>query len=186
MSAVVPKILIVGVGNVLHGDDGFGVQLAWRLATQDFPPNVKVMETGIGGMSIVQELMTGYDAVLLLDAHQSGGPHGELRLLQPVLPDLSGLDAHALRDYFADTHYATPIRALALLEHMGRLPPHVAILGCEPAEHEELGMGLSAPVAKALDAAVKIAREWVDKQIDDSVAAQARTAECITAPEVPL
>ena len=118
-----PKILIVGGGNVLHGDDGFGVQLAWRLADENFPPGVKVMETGIGGMSMVQELMTGYAAVLLLDAHQSGGQHGELRLLQPVLPDLSGLDPHALRDYFADTHYATPIRALSLLQHMGRLHP---------------------------------------------------------------
>lgn len=166
MSAVLPRILIVGVGNVLHGDDGFGVQLAWRLAAQTWPPNVKVMETGIGGMSIVQELMTGYDAVLLLDAHQSGGRPGELRLLQPVLPDLSGLDAHALRDYFADTHYATPVRALTLLEHMGRLPPHITILGCEPAEHEELGLGLSAPVAKALDTAVKMARDWVNKETE--------------------
>ena len=51
------KILIVGVGNVLHGDDGFGVELAWRLAKQVLAPGVKVMETGIGGMSIVQELM---------------------------------------------------------------------------------------------------------------------------------
>ena len=162
-STASPKILIVGVGNVLHGDDGFGVQLAWRLARENFPPGVKVMETGIGGMSIVQELMTGYAAVLLLDAHQSGGQHGELRLLQPVLPDLSGLDPHALRDYFADTHYATPIRALSLLQHMGRLPPEIAIIGCEPAEYEELGIGLSAPVAAALDPAVRMARDWVEK-----------------------
>ena len=161
----------MGVGNVLHGDDGFGVEVAWRLAAQSFPPGVKVMETGIGGMSIVQELMTGYDAVLLLDAHQSGGRPGELRLLQPVLPDLSGLDAHALRDYFADTHYATPVRALALLDHMGRLPPRVAVIGCEPAEHEELGMGLSAPVALALDKAVSMAHEWVEKQLNNACTA---------------
>ena len=166
MSADGPKILIVGVGNVLHGDDGFGVQLAWRLAKQSFPAGVKVMETGIGGMSIVQELMTGYDAVLLLDAHQSGGQHGELRLLEPVLPDLSALDVHALRDYFADTHYATPIRALSLLEHMGRLPPRVAVIGCEPAALEEFAMGLSAPVAAALGKAVGMARDWVAKQLN--------------------
>ena len=165
------KLLIVGVGNVLHGDDGFGVEVAWRLAKQLMPPGVKVMETGIGGMSIVQELMTGYDAVLLLDAHQSGGQPGELRLLQPVLPDLSGLDAHALRDYFADTHYATPIRALSLLEHIGRLPQQIAIIGCEPVEHEELRIGLSAPVALALEKAVAMAHEWVAKQMHD-VAAQ--------------
>ena len=177
MSAGSRKILIVGVGNVLQGDDGFGVHAAWRLATESFPPGVKVMETGIGGMSIVQELMTGYDAVLLLDAHQSGGPHGELRLLQPVLPDLSGLDAHARRDYFADTHYATPMRALALLEQMGRLPPKVAVIGCEPAEIEEFGMGLSAPVAAALDSAVRMARDWVAMQMNATVAAAPGVAD---------
>lgn len=164
MTAASPRILIVGVGNVLHGDDGFGVELAWRLGKQQLPPGVKVMETGIGGMSLVQELMTGYDAVLLLDAHVSGGPPGEVRLLQPVLPDLSGLDPHALRDYFADTHYATPVRALSLLEHLGRLPATVAIIGCEPEQHATLRMGLSPAVASALLRAEQMVHEWVARR----------------------
>lgn len=157
-----PKILIVGVGNILHGDDGFGVELAWRLARRELARGVKVMETGIGGMSIVQELMTPYDAVLLLDAHQSGGTPGTVRLLQPELPDLTGLGAHALRDYFADTHYATPIRALTLLEHLGHLPPVVAVIGCEPAAFEALGVGLSPAVAAALDPAERMVHDWIE------------------------
>ena len=68
----VGRILVAGVGNVLNGDDGFGVELAWRLAKRSLPAGVKVIETGIGGMTLVQELMLGYDAVLLLDAHQGG------------------------------------------------------------------------------------------------------------------
>ena len=163
------SILVAGVGNVLQGDDGFGVELAWRLAKRKLPDGVKVIETGIGGMSIVQELMLGYDAVLLLDAHQSGGAPGTVRLLEPTLPDLSGLDAHALRDYFADTHYATPIRALTLLEHLGHLPPRVAVIGCEPAEHKELSLGLSAPVASALDQAVQMVLEWIETQLNPAV-----------------
>lgn len=164
MHAATPRILIVGVGNVLHGDDGFGVEMAWRLARQALPPGVKVMETGIGGMSIVQELMTGYDAVLVLDAYVSGGTAGEVRLLQPELPDLSMLDAHALRDYFADTHYATPVRALALLSQLGKLPPRVAFIGCEPEKHEELGIGLSVSVAAALEQAEGLVRAWLVMQ----------------------
>jgi hydrogenase maturation protease len=152
---------MVGVGNVLHGDDGFGVEVARRLAQQPLPPGVKVMETGIGGMSIVQELMQGYDAVLLIDAHQRGDKPGSLRLLEPALPDLSALDVHALRDYFADTHYATPLRALAFVQRLGRLPPHVRVIGCEPESHESLSMGLSAPVAAVVGAAVKMALEWM-------------------------
>ena len=161
------SILVVGVGNVLQGDDGFGVELAWRLAKRKLPEGVKVIETGIGGMSIVQELMLGYDAVLVLDAHQSGGAPGTVRLLEPALPDLSGLDAHALRDYFADTHYATPMRALSLLEHLGHLPRRVAVIGCEPTVVEELRIGLSAPVAAALDRAEAMAVEWVVRRVAD-------------------
>ena len=157
------RVLVAGVGNVLYGDDGFGVELAWRLAKLTLPDGVKVIETGIGGMSIVQELMLGYDAVLLLDAHRSGGAPGTVRLLEPTLPDLSGLDAHALRDYFADTHYATPMRALALLERLGHLPRRVAVIGCEPTEQEAMQIGLSVPVAAALEPAEAMAVEWITR-----------------------
>lgn len=171
------RILIVGVGNVLHGDDGFGVELAWRLKAQALPSGVKVMETGIGGMSFVQELMMGYHAVLILDAHCADGPPGELRLLEPCLPDLSGLDVHARRDYFSDTHYATPIRALALLQGIGRLPSRVAILGCEPAGHEQLAIGLSAPVAAAMDRATWMVRQWLDDELRAAITAPAAGAD---------
>ena len=159
------SILVAGVGNVLQGDDGFGVELAWRLAKRKLPDGVKVIETGIGGMSIVQELMLGYDAVLLLDAHQSGGTPGTVRLLEPALPDLSSLDTHALRDYFADTHYATPMRALALIDRLGHLPRRVAVIGCEPTPGEALRLGLSAPVAAALDRAEALAVDWIVRRV---------------------
>jgi len=156
------RVLIAGVGNVLRGDDGFGVELAWRLQRRCWPDGVKVIETGIGGMSLVQELLLGYDALLLLDAHAAGGAPGTLRLLEPALPDLSALDAHALRDWFADTHYATPLRALALLDQLARLPRRVAIVGCEPACADTLRTGLSAAVCAALDAAEAIVERWIE------------------------
>lgn len=157
------RILVAGVGNVLYGDDGFGVELAWRLAKRQLPSGVKVIETGIGGMSLVQELMLGYDAVLLLDAHRSGGAPGTVRLLEPTLPDLSALDAHQRRDYFADTHYATPMRALSLLEHLGHLPRRIAVIGCEPSLQEGLQIGLSTSVSAALVRAEALAVEWVSR-----------------------
>lgn len=163
-----PRVLVAGVGNVLHGDDGFGVELAWRLARRSWPDGVAVIETGIGGMSLVQEAMRGTGSLLLLDAHASGGPPGTVRLLEPTLPDLSALDPHALRDYFADTHYATPLRALALLERLGRLPRRVAVIGCEPSAHEEMAIGLSVPVAAALSAAEGLAVDWVAARLAET------------------
>ena len=160
----------MGVGNVLHGDDGFGVEVATRLlARTDLPGGVKVMETGIGGMPIVQELMYGYDALAIIDAYKKGGEPGKLYLLEPVLPDMSDLDPHELRDYFADTHYATPLRALNLLDHIGELPATLRIFGCEPEEMEDLRIGLSPAVAASVDPAVKWVTTWIDDFLASNV-----------------
>ncbi len=155
-----PSILVAGVGNILRGDDGFGVVAAQRLMLRtDLPPNVKVIETGIGGMSLVHELMDGYDALILLDAVQHGGKPGRLYLLEPQLPDIATLDAHERRDYFADTHYATPNRALALLSAVASLPPVVRVIGCEVESFEEFTIGLNPTVEAAADRAVNMALE---------------------------
>ena len=159
-------ILIAGVGNVLQGDDGFGVVVAQRLmARTDLSTAAKVIETGIGGMSLIQELMLGYDALILVDAFRKGGAPGRLYLLEPELPDLSHLDAHQLRDYFSDTHYATPMRALTLLARMDSLPPTIRIVGCEPEALDELKIGLSAPASAAVDRAVTMIVDWVDRYV---------------------
>ena len=161
-----PRILVAGVGNVLHGDDGFGIEVANQLMKRtDLPESVKVIETGIGGMSLVQELMYGYDALAILDAYKNDRAPGDVYLLEPVLPDLSGMDAHERRDYFADTHYATPFRALSFLEQIGNLPGTIRIIGCEPEEVDALRIGLSPPVAKAIPGAVSLVLDWIDAYI---------------------
>ena len=97
------RILVAGVGNVLKGDDGFGVHAAKALATDPrLPDSTTVLETGIGGMHLVQELMQGYDAVILLDAVDRGGQPGQLFLLEAELPELASLTdterrAHTVR-----------------------------------------------------------------------------------------
>lgn len=158
MSKATNKVLIAGVGNVLHGDDGFGVAVAQSLMGRaDLPAATKVIETGIGGMSLVQELMYGYGLLIILDAYERGGAPGQLYLLEPVLPDLGGLGPSAKRDYFADTHYATPMRALALLSHVAALPQIIRIIGCEPVDVQDLRIGLSPPVEAAVEAATGMA-----------------------------
>lgn len=165
------KILIAGVGNVLKGDDGFGVQVAHLLQKKNgLPPSVKVIETGIGGMSLIQELMLGYEALILIDAYSNSGPPGKLYLLEPEIPDLSNLNIHERRDYFADTHYATPIRALSLVSQISKVPNCLRIIGCEPENIDDLNIGLSPSVEAALDRAVELANNVANEiltQLDD-------------------
>ena len=157
-------VLVAGVGNVLRGDDGFGVHVANRLATDPrLPPSTKVIETGIGGIHLVQELMLGYDGLLLLDAFDRGKEPGAVFLLEPELPEIENLELRDQRDFFADVHYAAPVRALTLAREIGALPALVRIIGCQPASTEAFGEAMDARVdkaiPKAMDLAIDVLRE---------------------------
>jgi hydrogenase maturation protease len=52
-------------------------------------------------------------------------------------------------------HYATPSKALILAKALGVLPPNVFIVGCQPVDADELGIGLSEPVEHAAQATIR-------------------------------
>ncbi len=156
------SILVSGVGNALKGDDGFGVRAAEALkADPRLPAAVTVIETGIGGIHLVQELMRGYRALILLDAHDRGAEPGRLFLLEPDLPEMAGLSDRERRDFFADTHYATPIRALTLAREVGALPKMVRIIGCQPREPDQFATEMHVDVTAAIPKAVELALEVI-------------------------
>src|SRR5262245_9387664 len=67
------RVLIAGVGNVLRGDDGFGIEVLRRLELQlRGADGVRFYESGIAGIGLVQQLFDGYDAVIVLDAVNRG------------------------------------------------------------------------------------------------------------------
>ncbi|HEX6141174.1 MAG TPA: hydrogenase maturation protease [Geminicoccaceae bacterium] len=159
------RVLVAGVGNVLRGDDGFGVRAAEALARDPrLPRHVKVIETGIGGMSLVQELMEPSERLILLDAVDRGEVPGRVFVLEPELPDLAHLSLHQRRDWFADTHYATPLRALALAAAVATLPAVVRIVGCQPARTDRFEIGLDPRVEAALPEAVARVLELVARR----------------------
>jgi hydrogenase maturation protease len=152
------SVLIAGVGNLLRRDDGFGVEVARRLLAH--PPAlpgvaVTIIETGIGGMHLVQELLSGYDALVVIDAVERGAAPGTLFLLEPERADTASWSAETRRDFFADTHYAEPSHALALAEAVGALPARVLIVGCQVATVDDLIQGLTPAVARAVEAAIQ-------------------------------
>jgi len=147
-------ILIVGVGNPLRGDDGFGIAALAAFRSEPLPRDVRCLDTGIGGMHLVQELMRGYDALILFDAVDRGDSPGRVVVLDPVLPELGELSANQRRDYFCETHYAIPLRALTLAREVGVLPAIVRIVGCQVADADHYGMGLHPAVQAAIPVAV--------------------------------
>jgi len=159
-------ILVVGVGNVLKGDDGFGIRALAAFRRQPVADGVRCLETGIGGMHLVQELMRGYDAVVLFDAVDRDGAPGRVTVLQPTLPTLDDLSETERRDYFCETHYATPIRALTFAREVGALPGVVRIIGCQVADGDSFGVGLHPAVEAAIPEAVQVAARLVAVLMD--------------------
>lgn len=149
-----PRILVVGVGNVLHGDDGFGVAVARHLAEIELPAGVDVTETGIGGIHLVHELMAGYDALIVVDAVDRDRPPGTVMVIDAEVIDVQELPVDQRHDLLADMHLATPERALMVANAVGVLPDRTIIVGCQPVETETLGIGLTDTIAGAVEVGV--------------------------------
>lgn len=147
------RTLVAGFGNVLLGDDGFGIEVLRRLESKALEPNVTLLDVGIGGVHFVLSLLDRVDRVIVLDAVQGGGAAG-------TLYRLSG-DGEQY-DVF-DPHLVEPSRALALARRLGAVPSDVTIVGCEPFACEP-GVGLSAPVAATVPAAVELVLQILDER----------------------
>lgn len=151
--------MVGGVGNLLRGDDGFGVVVAQRLLAGDVPSGVRVLDVGIGGIHLVQELMDPVDALVVVDAMDVGRAPGTVVVVRPDVQDVTALPLSRRRDQLADVHYAVPERAFMLARALDVLPAVVWMVGCQPECTDHLGEGLSPVVSHAVDvAAVEVRR----------------------------
>jgi hydrogenase maturation protease len=149
-TARAPRILVAGVGNVLRGDDGFGPAVTELLV--DLPAGADVIETGIGGIALLQEIMAGCDGLILIDAVDRGAAPGTVFVLEPEVGE---------GEHQPDVHLANPDRVLSMAKTMGFLPERVRIIGCQPEDVDELCQGLSPVVQRALPYAVRKVEEIV-------------------------
>ena len=138
----VARVLVAGVGNVFCRDDGFGPEVARRLAASDvLPPGVRAVDYGIRGLHLSPDLLDGCDALVLVATAPVGERRGDL-----VVVDLA---VDVLRDGEAEPLRADPAAALATFRRLGdRLPP-ACLVGCRPGVIDH-GVGLSAPVERAV------------------------------------
>lgn len=146
-----PRVLVAGIGNIFFADDGFGPEVATRLGAEDLPGWVKVEDFGIRSIHLAYELMEGYDELVLIDAtpRMQDRP-GTVYLIEP---DLSNLESTLL-----DAHTMNPAAVFSMLDNLGGEPPTTVIVGVEPLSDDE-EIGLSPPVAAAVDEAVRLVKE---------------------------
>lgn len=158
------RTLVAGVGNILLGDDGFGVETARRLAQEELPAGVEVADIGIRGVHLAYQLLDGYDTLVIVDTTARGGEPGTLYLIDAGTPDGTGPTA----DVLLDGHRMSPDAVLALLATLcagtGATPPRrTLVVGCEPACLDET-LGLSPQVAAAVPEAVRMVTDLVRQE----------------------
>jgi hydrogenase maturation protease len=154
------NVLVAGLGNIFLGDDGFGVEVVRRLASRPLPEGVRVADYGIRGVHLAFELLEHPDdTTVLVDLTPRGGEPGTVYLIEP---DLEAL-ADAAGAGPADAHSMTPDAVFGLLRSLGGTPRNVWIVGCEPLSTEE-EMGLSPPVEQAVDEAVALILDLLDRE----------------------
>lgn len=141
------KIAVLGIGNVLIGDDAFGPYAVNSFAAAyDVHPDVDVLDVGTPGLDLVPHLV-GYDTVIIVDTVRSDGEAGDLRfytkadiLKYAPKPRLNPHDP-GLKD------------TLLMLDLIGSGPREVYLIGTIPSE-VKTGTGLSPMVQKTIAPAV--------------------------------
>ena len=147
------KVLVAGIGNLFKSDDGFGAEVARVLGQRNLPAGVRVIDYGIRGMHLAFDLLDGWDVLIVVDTVPARGEPGRLHAIEVGTNDVSGgvFDAHGM----------DPASMLASITAVGGTLPRTIVVGCEPLTLAD-GMGLSPPVAAAVEPAIDRVLRLVD------------------------
>lgn len=144
-------VLVLGVGNILWADEGFGVRCAERMAERFATPDgVEIMDGGTQGLALVNELSEAR-RILIFDAVDAG-------LAPAELVTVRGEDVPKFAvGKKVSLHQTSMMELLALAEFMGGAPEAITLVGCQPVILEDYGGGLTPEVAGQVDLAVATA-----------------------------
>ena len=147
------KILVLGLGNEILGDDAAGI-LAARALRERVDGAADVEESSLAGLALL-DCFLGYDRALVLDSVRTGrAPAGSIHEL-----GASDLDTVVA----PSPHYAGLPEMLALAARLDLdFPAEIRILALEVEDPYTVGAGLSDPVRRALADLVRRAEQRVN------------------------
>jgi hydrogenase maturation protease len=158
MNADAPKILVLGIGNILWGDEGFGVRAVEAFHRRfETLRNVTVLDGGTQGLYLVH-FVEEADYLLVFDAIDYGLEPGALKTVRDEdVPKFTGSKKMSL-------HQTGFQEVLSAADLLGRYPQKLALIGCQPLDLENWGGPLTAPVqaaiGNAVEAAARTLAEW--------------------------
>lgn len=173
------RILVLGIGNLLWADEGFGVRCVEAInAAWEFPPQVQLMDGGTQGLYLLPYVQEA-DCLLVFDAVDYGDPPGTLReVIGDEVPRFMGVKKMSL-------HQTGFQEVLMAAELTGKLPGELVLVGVQPVELEDYGGSLRDTVKAQMPAALDIALRWVKAWGATPVPRQG-SAESLTDPALAM
>ena len=141
VSAPPRKVLILGVGNLLLGDDGFGVHLINSLADTPFPPNVQLLEAGTVSHQLIP-LLREINHLIIIDVVEAGDAPGSIFRF-------SSEDMQFPKEQMVSLHQISLIDVLMMAELTGGRPKTI-IIGVQPKDVSSWSLELSDEVRTAI------------------------------------
>ncbi|MDH4061729.1 MAG: HyaD/HybD family hydrogenase maturation endopeptidase [Aquincola sp.] len=181
-NAAADTIVVLGIGNVLWADEGFGVRCVEALqARWDFAPHVRLADGGTQGLYLLP-LVQSARRLLILDAVDYGLPPGTLKLVEnDEVPRFLGAKKMSL-------HQTGFQEVLMLAQMTDSYPREVLLVGCQPEQLEDYGGSLRPVVKAALEDALPLAIERLAQWGAQPVprAAPVGAERCVNAPVIGL
>ncbi len=149
--------VVLGLGNILNGDEGLGIHALKALAKKLSPLSgeIEFVDGGVMGFSLLP-LVESCSHLLILDAVNAGRSPGSLI-------ELRGEDIPLHAGVKLSQHQVTFQEILALAKFRDKMPPNLHLIGLQPADLT-MGIGLSSVVAAAipqmLDSATQVLQAW--------------------------
>jgi hydrogenase maturation protease len=143
--------VVLGIGNVLWADEGFGVRAVEALqAGWEFAPHVELVDGGTQGLYLLP-LVQGARRLLILDAVDYGLAPGTLKCVEnDEVPRFLGAKKMSL-------HQTGFQEVLMLAQMTDAYPDEVLLIGCQPEQLEDYGGSLRDSVKQALAQALPLA-----------------------------
>lgn len=176
------RVLILGIGNVLWADEGFGVRCVEVMAeTHALPDTVRLLDGGTQGLYLLPFLEEA-DALIVFDAIDYGLPPGTMKVVRDgEVPAFMGAKKMSL-------HQTGFQEVLMLAQLTGHYPAEVLLIGCQPEELEDYGGSLRPKVRLAVDDALALAldrlRAWGARPVPRDLPPDAD--EAVTVPTLSL
>ena len=151
------RILVLGIGNILWADEGFGVRCVEALnAGWSFPDNVTLMDGGTQGLYLLPYVQEA-DCLLVFDAVDYGDAPGDLReVVGDQVPRFMGAKKMSL-------HQTGFQEVLMAAELTGKLPKELVLIGVQPEELEDYGGSLRDVVKAQMVPSLNLALDWLER-----------------------